>query len=484
MKKLFLFVLSAMIICGCSDEKVPFDKPEMDISCWPRGANDMSVDFLEGEHSIEIRFVSTHHYEGQKFSWNLTGGESWCQPSTRGEQDAVSADFDRRIITFKVDKYMGTEPRKAVFTISCLDKKFFIYITQTGQNTVHVEKAGTLNEVLSDMDKSKIKALTITGNINDEDFLTIRKLGNLDYLDISTISLTTLPASGLHSMGLKKVILPQNLRTIPQSLFKNCTYLEEVTIPASVVEIKGGHDKTQCFGAFYNCKALKSINIPAGVEILESGTFSYCENLKTVIFEQDSKLHTIADGYVRSNSSVPPTSYYYGVFSYCTSLTAIDFPNELKTIGNYAFYETGVSELVFPANVETIGSSAFCGCWGLKNISFAPNSTLKTIGSYAFTGYYDQNYKYKNIPLQSVDMSACTHVESIGTKAFYADASVWAWKPLELFKIGTIIPPTCWNDTFSVIKSFSVLKVPSESIEAYKQAKGWKDFASITGLDE
>lgn len=477
MKKLFLFVLSAMIICGCSDEKFPSDRT-VKISCRPWDAI-LGVDFLGGENSIEVSFNFTSRFEGEKFSWNLTGGESWCQPSTRGRQDCViDGPSHVETITFKVDKYMGTEPREAVFTISCRNQQLGIQLRQTGQNTVHVEKAGTLNEVLSDMDKSKIIALTITGNINDEDFLTIRKLSHLHYLDISTIPLTTLPASGLHSMWLEKVILPKNLRTIPQSLFKNCTYLEKVTIPASVVEIKGGHDETQCFGAFYNCKALKSINIPAGVEILESGTFSYCENLKTVIFEQDSKLHTIADGYVRSNNSVPLTSYYYGVFSYCTSLTAIDFPNELKIIGNYAFYETGVSELVFPANVETIGSSAFCGCWELKNISFAPNSKLNTIGSYAFTGNYDQNLKYKNIPLQSVDMSACTHVESIGYGAFKKDSS------LELFKIGTITPPTCSDDTFSVIKSFSVLKVPSESIAAYKQATGWKDFTSITGLDE
>ena len=44
-------------------------------------------------------------------------------------------------------------------------------------------------------------------------------------------------------------------------------------------------------------------------------------------------------------------------------------------------------------------------------------------------------------------------------------------------------PPICGSDAFSEIKSFSILKVPSESVAAYKQATGWKAFANITALD-
>ena len=80
------------------------------------------------------------------------------------------------------------------------------------------------------MNEGEIIALTITGNLNDEDFITIRDLYNLEYLDISEIPLTTLPANGFSSMSIKKVILPKNLQVIPQSLFKNCKQLEEFTI--------------------------------------------------------------------------------------------------------------------------------------------------------------------------------------------------------------------------------------------------------------
>lgn len=471
MKKLFLFALSAIMICGCSDEEVSTFKG---IVC---RSNEMVFDFMGGEQSIWVFFDFNPCIGGEKFSWKITGGESWCQTSSKGGEGYVD-DRQSVEIRFSVEKYSEAEPRNAVFTIACKNKQIEICLTQTGLNAIYVEKAGTLSDVLSNIDEYEIKALTITGNLNDEDFITIRGLWRLEYLDISEIPLTILPANAFSSLDVKKVILPKKLQIIPQSLFKNCKQLEEVTIPPGVTDIKGGYEKNKCFGAFYNCKALKSINIPAGIEVLESGTFAYCENLETVTFANKSKLNTIADGgSYADSSSWPYKKYYYGVFSCCKYLSAIDFPNGLKTIGDYSFNHTGLSDIVFPASLETIGQDAFCGCRTLTNISFAKGSVLKTIGSDAFTGEYEDG-EYDKIHLKSVDMSACTQVKSIGSWAFYKDSS------LELFKIGTITPPTCGSEAFSEIKSFSILKVPSESVAAYKQAAGWKEFANISTLDE
>lgn len=201
MKKLFLFALSAMMICGCSDEKVSTFNG---VNCYP--SQEINFDFLGGEQSIDIYFDFNPFFEGEKFSWNLTGGESWCQPSSKGGEGYIGGDNQGRhaTITFSVDKYIGTDPRNAIFTITCRNKQTNIYLIQTGQNTIHVEKAGTLGNVLSNMNEGEIIALTITGNLNDEDFITIRDLYNLEYLDISEIPLTTLPANGFSSMSIKR----------------------------------------------------------------------------------------------------------------------------------------------------------------------------------------------------------------------------------------------------------------------------------------
>ena len=131
--------------------------------------------------------------------------------------------------------------------------------------------------------------------------------------------------------------------------------------------------------------------------------------------------------------------------------------------------------------VETIEAAAFKGCSSLTTITFEKDSQLKIIGggrdaSASPVTYYGAFCSLKN--LTTLDMSECTQVEEIGEGAFSNNSE------LQIFRIGTSIPPTCDNNTFYHINSNSVLKVPSGCINAYKAASGWKNFASITGLDE
>lgn len=51
---------------------------------------------------------------------------------------------------------------------------------------------------------------------------------------------------------------------------------------------------------------------------------------------------------------------------------------------------------------------------------------------------------------------------------------------LQVFKIGTATPPEVFG-AFGIDR-FPILKVPSESVEAYKNADGWKEFPSISAL--
>ena len=119
--------------------------------------------------------------------------------------------------------------------------------------------------------------------------------------------------------------------------------------------------------------------------------------------------------------------------------------------------------------MEEIRGYAFKGCTSLKTVTFEKGSKLKTISNGAFAFCW---------ALTTVDMSACTQVTEIGYRAFYEDSK------LQLFKIGTRTPPSCGDNAFWGINSYSVLKVPAGCVDAYKKAKGWKEFTTISELDE
>lgn len=296
-----------------------------------------------------------------------------------------------------------------------------IIFRQLGTCTeIHVETKGELENVLAGYDYANIESLKITGVLNDVDFLFIyRMMPKLKNLDIAEVNITALPTQAFYkSTNVEHLILPKTLTTIGKEMF-------------------------------YRSK-LKSVVIPASVETIEAAAFMGCSSLATVTFEKGSQLKTIGGGYYYH--------YYYGVFSDCTALKSIEIP----------------------ASVETIEATAFKGCSSLATVTFEKGSQLKTIGggyySYSSSYYYGAFCQLKN--LMTVDMSACTQIETIGECAFYGDFE------LRLFKIGTEIPPTCENYAFSGINPYSVLKVPSGCADAYKAATEWKRFASTTGLDE
>ena len=303
--------------------------------------------------------------------------------------------------------------------------------------------------------------------------------------------------------SLTSIEIPASAETIGENAFNRCKALTTVTFEkgSQLKTIEGGYyDKTtDCYGAFSDCTSLTSIEIPASVETIESTAFKRCTALTTVTFEKGSQLKTIEGGDVFSD--------YYGAFSDCTSLTSIEIPASVETIGSTAFergtalttvtFEKGsqlkiieldtfrschsLTSIEIPASVETIGAAAFIYCTALTTVTFEKGSQLKTIwgGHDEFNSppiYYGAFSYLPNLKI--MDMSTCTQVEELGTGAFANCSS------LQLFKIGTIKPPysNLYWTTFDNLPTFSILKVPAESVDAYKKANGW-NFSNISALD-
>ena len=374
------------------------------------------------------------------------------------------------------------------------------------KDVIHVPKGGMLAGILNELGLTEPSSLKLSGTLGISDFTTLRNIQSLEHLDISRVNLSVLPTEAfLECTNIKSVILPNTLTAIGTQAF--ClSSLVSISIPASVETIEGGAFfrctalQTVTFekgsklktikngsiwsGVFESCTSLTTIEIPASVETIGYDAFFGCSSLKTVTFEKGSKLKTVETNvfiYCTSLTSIEIPASVEEIeryaFSGCTSLQTVTFEkgSKLKTIGYFAFINcTSLTTIEIPASVETIRGGAFSDCTSLKTVTFEKGSQLLTV-----YGYYAHGAFSDCTALTTVDMSACTQVTEIGYRAFYEDSK------LQLFKIGTRTPPSCGDDVFSrYINSSSVLKVPAGCVDAYKKAKGWKGFTTISELDE
>ena len=337
-----------------------------------------------------------------------------------------------------------------------------VYFELADGTVITISKTGqSADPNVIQFEDALVKAICITnwdtdgdGELSYEEAAAVTTIGTefngkgifaFDELQYFT-GMTSIPSSAFSDCSeLLSIKLPDNIISINDTAFARCQSLREIHIPASIESIGTR--------VFYYCQSLREIHIPANTESIGNGAFESCTKLTTVTFGKESKLRTIAGSY--GNSS----SYCYGTFMSCQNLSAIEIP----------------------ASVETIEAAAFMGCSSLQTVTFEKGSRLRTIaGQGLSTGTISVTHGafYKLEKLMTVDMSECTQVESIENCAFHGDSE------LQLFKIGMKTPPSCGFAAFSDINSSSVLKVPSGCTDAYKAASGWKNFASITGLDE
>ena len=361
------------------------------------------------------------------------------------------------LITIGEEMFYQSDLRSVVIPTNVTTVGYSAFKRCSSLTTVTFEKESQLKTIGGDYYYGAFSDCTALTSI--EIPASVETIGNTAFSDCSSLATVTFEkGSRLKTIGnnayyrctsLTSIEIPASVETIEKKAFMHCSSLATVTFE------KGSQLKTiagdSYDGAFSDCTALTSIEIPASVETIEATAFKRCSKLTTITFEKGSLLKTIGGGYY--------SSYYHGAFSDCSSLTSIEIP----------------------ASVETIEATAFLLCSKLTTVTFEKGSQLKIIG-----GGFDTNVGYRYIygafselkNLMTVDMSACTQVEIIEECAFYNDPE------LRLFKVSTETPPTCENNAFVGINPYSVLKVPSGCANAYKAATGWKNFASITGLDE
>ncbi len=264
-------------------------------------------------------------------------------------------------------------------------------------------------------------------------------------------------------LGCQTTTIPNDVTSIGDSAFYNCTGLTSIAIPNSVINIG--------VSAFQGCTNLTHVALSNSLTSINKGVFTDCTSLTSIV---------IPDGVTSIGEKIEENGYfgggYEGPFQNCTSLTSITIPSSVTSIGVNAFGScSGLTSITIPNSVTSICSYAFSGCTGLTSITI-PNSVMKIwVGAFAFctdlTSITIGNNEHLNI---SWDVfGGCESLESVTCYAetppmitLYEDEDEDG-NPL---KAGAF-----YGDELSEMK----LYVPAKAIEQYKKAEEWKDFGQI-----
>ena len=215
----------------------------------------------------------------------------------------------------------------------------------------------------------------------------------------------------------------KNVTIIAKRAFEKDS-LESIILPHNLIKI--GDE------AFSNNK-LTSVNIPNSVTSIGNGAFKH--NQLTSITIPNSV--TSIDQYAFSSNQ----------------LTSVNIPNSVKTIGQYAFESNQLTSITIPNSVTSIDRYAFSNN---KLISVTIPNSVTSIGQSAF---YNNKLTSVTIP---------NSVKTIGQYAFNSNQ-------LTSVTIHAVNPPTAAESIFKY--PYPTIYVPAQSVNAYKTAEGWEQYA-------
>lgn len=283
---------------------------------------------------------------------------------------------------------------------------------------------------------------------------------------------------------LKSISLPNNVTSIGDYTFQNCTVLEEITIGSGVKYI-GEY-------AFAYCSALSAIEIPDSVDSINDYTFYFCRNLKTIkigsgvtnivsnAFTSCSAIESIT---VSANNNVYASQD--GILYNKAKTEFVLIPNALKgeitisegitTIGNSAFNaRSGITSVILPEGLTAIGTSAFNNCYNLVSITLP--ASLTTIGNYAFNGCRSLTSIIIPVKVTTIGENAFNGCEEL--TAVYI-SNLTAWCNIE-FSTQTSNPLYYAHDLYLDKELVEHLVIPNGITNLGKYAFIGGSFASIT----
>ncbi|MBR5085669.1 MAG: leucine-rich repeat protein [Muribaculaceae bacterium] len=258
---------------------------------------------------------------------------------------------------------------------------------------------------------------------------------------------------------LNSINLPTGLKELGEGAFSRCNGLKTITINPT-------NDLVVEKDAFIDCIELACVNLGEKVTEIGPGAFAGCTSLKSPNFNDNNNITIIAEaafiGSGIENINLDNSNYLttIGMWAFAnTPLNNITLPSSLVSLGDGAFfYNHDMSQIDIPAGITSLSNYLLAGN-NATNIDQSLKDGIKTIGDYAL---YNSSATSLTLP---------SSIEHIGKQAMAGMISLQ-----ELTSNAVEVPELGENVWLGVNQAIIPLVVPRESYNAYKAAEQWKEF--------
>lgn len=316
--------------------------------------------------------------------------------------------------------------------------------------------------------------------------------------------------SGVTSIGtyafrycksLTSIDIPSGVTSIGYEAFQGCTSLTAITVNATTPPTLGynafagsscqiyvpcssigaylaANDWSDYGGRITGIPPCEGLDAKYVFRLTGGSVISaYCDSTSAITTAQtESYKTTLASAEVGSCVS----SIGNGTFSACTSLTSCTIENGVTSIGDKAFYRcSGLTSLVLPDTLTSTSSAMCSGCTSLTSINIPNGVTF--IGEKSFckcSGATSLSLPNSLTQIRDEAFSHCSGLTSVtipsGVTRIFRGIFSYCGN-LNTVTVLATTPPTL---TDLGVKQSTIIYVPCESVDAYKSASGWIQYAS------
>lgn len=285
--------------------------------------------------------------------------------------------------------------------------------------------------------------------------------------------------SPFENVGISTISIGPNMKNINVYVFSNCDKIQSINICSESQLKKIGY----C--AFYNSN-INGLRIPDSVTEIDSTAFAMTTGMGWFVGGSSVYWVGMNGELAYEEASLRILLRWPSEFSYSTSIVS---SYNYDKIGAYSF--AGIDNLryfeiaMYDGNTIEIDDCAFWYCENLesfKGVAAGAKMNISAIGStvFGYTAIEELNFLDSSFTSIERTFRQCFALKTLflpKTLAYIGENTFEGCDNLVNLYLAATMPPSLSPDAFNIISDGLIIYVPTESIDAYKTAAGWSDYA-------